>query len=170
MRGISARSTLCPCMKSFSVRCVTRALSWRIVLALGGAIAAGCATLVNGVSVEPGTAAHPRFVVTDSAGGSASGLIYGLSVVHCGTDSSAWTITSNGSQGSVAVVNYGVSPAGFASTRAPDSLRAGCYDVYVTDGRRARFRVDAAGRVTPERTRRVRPAPATDSTRRDDVR
>jgi hypothetical protein len=111
-------------------------------------IAAACEAAVNEVRVEPGTAPmKPIFVLTDTTGQRVSGTIYGMSIVACGADSPMWQIAALGSNGSPSRVEYGVAPPGYATHAGPAPLRAGCYDVFVTDGRRARFRVDGAGHV-----------------------
>ena len=154
-------------MKPISVRYITRPNRRRAARVTLVVAALACTPPVNGVRVLPGTTpAHPRFLVTDSSGATVAGLIYGLSVVRCGTDSSAWTITTTGALGTIGGVTYGEAPAGYASTAGPDSLRAGCYDVFVTDGRRARFRVDVAGQVVVVRDGVRAPRVVTDTARR----
>jgi hypothetical protein len=107
-----------------------------------------CGPAINEVRVEPGTSPlKPVFVLTDTTGHAASGTIYGLSVVPCGADSAVWQIAANGSNGAPARLVYGEAPPGYVVNSGPIALHAGCYDVFVTDGRRSRFRVDAAGRV-----------------------
>jgi hypothetical protein len=132
-------------------------------------VLASCESLVNEVRVEPGTTPlKPVFVLTDTTGRGPAGTIYGLSVVACGNEAVLWQIVATGSNGAPSRVEYGVPPAGYIVNAGPTPLRAGCYNVYITDGRRARFRVDATGRVTsdPQRdTSRRRPAPR-DTTRR----
>lgn len=118
---------------------------------LSAAALVACDHAINTVRVEPGTAPlHPVFVLADSTGRGRSGLVYGLSVVPCGSDSVMWQLGATGSQGPPQRLTYGEAPDGFVSLIGPRELRRGCYDVFVTDGRRARFRVDAQGRVTPE--------------------
>jgi hypothetical protein len=127
-------------------------------LLAGTAIA--CNPVVNAVRVDPGTVPRePVFVLSDTTGRVASGIIYGLSVLRCGTDSASWTIAANGSVGSPGRVVYGTTPPGYVTVAGPEQLRVGCYNVYITDGRRARFQVDRVGRVLAERLSR-------DSTRR----
>ena len=118
-------------------------------------LAVGCEAVVNEVRVEPGTAPlKPVFVLTDTTGRGASGTIYGLSVVPCGADTAVWQITALGSNGPPSRLEYGVAPTGYTAPVGPGPLRiGGCYDVFVTDGRRARFRVDPAGRVIVEASR-----------------
>ena len=109
---------------------------------------AACEAVVNRVRVEPGTTPlTPVFVLTDTTGRQPSGTIYGLSVVPCGADTAIWQIAADGSQSAPSRIEYGHAPPGYVARAGPRSLRAGCYDVFVTDGRRARFRVDAAGHV-----------------------
>jgi hypothetical protein len=116
------------------------------VLLAGSAIA--CNPVVNAVRVDPGTVPRePIFVLSDTTGRVASGIIYGLSVLRCGTDSASWTIAANGSVGSPARIVYGTTPPGYVTVAGPEQLRVGCYNVYITDGRRARFQVDRAGRI-----------------------
>jgi hypothetical protein len=111
-------------------------------------VAAGCGPALNEVRIEPGTTPlKPVFVVTDTTGRAASGTIYGMSVVPCGADTAVWQIAANGSSGAPSRLVYGETPPGYVVTVGPEPLRAGCYDVFITDGRRSRFRVDAAGRV-----------------------
>ncbi|HKO16443.1 MAG TPA: hypothetical protein VJU87_09390 [Gemmatimonadaceae bacterium] len=107
-----------------------------------------CGPMVNEVRVEPGAApSSPAFVLTDTTGRGPSGVIYGLSVLPCGADSAVWTITALGNRNSPERIVYGQPPDGYASTTGPRPLRTGCYDVFVTDGRRARFRIDGAGQL-----------------------
>ena len=109
---------------------------------------AACGPALNEVRIEPGTTPlKPVFVLTDTTGRAPSGTIYGMSVVPCGADTAVWQITANGSNGAPTRLVYGETPPGFFVSAGPEPLRAGCYDVFVTDGRRSRFRVDAAGRV-----------------------
>lgn len=110
-----------------------------------------CEPVVNLVRVEPGTApAKPVFVLSDTTGRGSSGTIYGLSVVPCGADSAVWQIAANGSTRAPARLEYGVTPSGYVANVGPDPLHPGCYDVFVTDGRRARFRVSGSGQVVVE--------------------
>ncbi|HKW49030.1 MAG TPA: hypothetical protein VJN70_16380 [Gemmatimonadaceae bacterium] len=137
-------------------------------------VLASCETLVNEVRVEPGsTPLKPVFVLSDTTGRGPVGTIYGLSVVACGSETVLWQIVATGSNGAPSRIEYGVTPAGYIVNAGPLPLRAGCYDVFVTDGRRARFRVDAAGRVTSEARRDTarrdtarRPAASRDTTHR----
>ena len=139
----------------------------RTAAALVLLVATACGPTVNEVRVEPGsTPAVPAFVLTDTTGRGPSSLIYGLSVLRCGSDSAAWTVVALGTRTSPDRIVYGETPDGYATSSGPQPLRAGCYDVYVTDGRRARFRIDGTGRLvlaTPRRdSARARP----DSSRR----
>jgi hypothetical protein len=128
---------------------------------------AACEPVINQVRVEPGTAPmKPVFVLTDTTGRGSSGTIYGLSVVPCGADSAVWQIAATGSNSPPARLDYGVAPTGYITRVGPEVLRAGCYDVFVTDGRRARFRVNAAGQVTAETNRGTGQSARPDSARR----
>jgi hypothetical protein len=114
---------------------------------------AACTPTVNAVRVEPGTTPRtPTFVLTDTTGQVASGIVYGLSVLRCGSDSAAWTIAADGSAGTPLRIVYGTAPRGYSTVFGPEMLRAGCYNVYITDGRRGRFQVDRTGRIVAERT------------------
>lgn len=122
-----------------------RVFSLLVALALVGT---ACGPALNEVRVEPGTTPlKPVFVLTDTTGRASSGTIYGMSVVPCGADTAVWQIAANGSNGAPSRLVYGETPPGYVVSVSPQPLRAGCYDVFVTDGRRSRFRVDAAGRV-----------------------
>lgn len=137
------------------VTTITRGLLLSFVLSIA---ADGCGPVLNEVRIEPGTAPlKPVFVLTDTTGRAASGTIYGLSVVPCGADTAVWQIAANGSNGTPARFEYGETPAGYVVRAGPETLRAGCYDVYVTDGRRARFRVDAGGHVIVDARRDTTP-------------
>jgi hypothetical protein len=126
-------------------------------------VSASCETLVNEVRVQPGTAAlKPVFVLSDTTGRGPVGTVYGLSVVTCGSETVLWQIVATGSNGAPSRIEYGVTPAGYIVNIGPTPLHAGCFNVYVTDGRRARFHVDAAGRVTSD--------PQRDTSRRDTAR
>jgi len=129
--------------------------------------ALSCEPVVNLVRVEPGTTpTNPVFVLSDTTGHGSSGTIYGLSVIPCGADSAVWQIAANGSNGAPARLEYGVTPAGYFSRVGPEPLRKGCYDIFVTDGRRARFRIDAFGHLVPEPRRDSQPRARTDTSRR----
>ena len=130
-----------------SITTLTRGSVFPFVLAIVlGANA--CGPALNEVRIEPGTTPlKPVFVLTDTTGRAPSGTIYGMSVVPCGADTAVWQIAANGANGAPARLVYGETPAGYVVSAGPEPLRAGCYDVFVTDGRRSRFRVDAAGRV-----------------------
>ena len=120
-------------------------LSFVFAIVFGGA---ACGPALNEVRIEPGTAPlKPIFVLTDTTGRAPSGTIYGMSVVPCGADTAVWQIAASGSNGAPARLVYGETPPGYVVSAGPVPLHTGCYDVFVTDGRRARFRVDAAGRV-----------------------
>jgi hypothetical protein len=142
--------TLCVRSRTNSVShvtTITRALLLSFVLSIS-MTAGACGPVLNEVRIEPGTTPlKPVFVLTDTTGRAASGTIYGLSVVPCGADTAVWQIAANGSNQAPARLEYGETPAGYIARTGPETLRAGCYDVFVTDGRRARFRVDAGGRV-----------------------
>jgi hypothetical protein len=104
---------------------------------------------LNEVRIEPGTTPlKPVFVLTDSTGRGPSGTIYGLSVVPCGADTAVWQIAANGGNRTPSRLEYGETPPGYVVHSGPAPLRSGCYDVFVTDGRRSRFHVDAAGHVS----------------------
>jgi len=123
----------------------SRVLPFILAAALG---AAACGPALNEVRIEPGaTPLKPVFVLTDTTGRASSGTIYGMSVVPCGADTAVWQIAANGSSGAPSRLVYGETPPGYFVSVGPEPLRAGCYDVFVTDGRRSRFRVDTAGRV-----------------------
>jgi hypothetical protein len=130
-----------------SVTTVTRARILSVVLAIvvgGGA----CGPVLNEVRIEAGTAPlKPVFVLTDTTGRAPSGTIYGMSVVPCGSDTAVWQIAANGSNSAPARFEYGETPPGYVVRVGPEPLHAGCYDVFVTDGRRSRFRVDAGGHL-----------------------
>lgn len=114
----------------------------------------GCTGIVNLVRVEPGDAPNkPVFVLTDTTGRGPVGTIYGLSVIPCGSETPVWQLVASGSNGPPARVVYGDSVPGYLARVGPVPLRAGCYDVFVTDGRRVRFHVDAAGHVTASGSR-----------------
>jgi hypothetical protein len=108
-----------------------------------------CGPAINEVRIEPGSAPlKPVFFLTDTTGRASSGTIYGLSVVPCGEENPVWQIAANGSSAAPSRLEYGETPPGYVANIGPAPLRAGCYDVFVTDGRRSRFRVDASGHVT----------------------
>lgn len=116
-----------------------------VVLALGAA----CTPPVNEIRVEPGTTLFkPVFVLTDTTGRSPSGTIYGISVIPCDADSVVWQIAASGSNRAPMRLEYGLTPPGYVAHIGPAVLRPGCYNVYVTDGRRAQFRIDASGKLT----------------------
>lgn len=123
--------------------------------------AIACEAIVNEVRIEPGSVPRvPVFVLTDTSGNAPSTLIYGFSVVRCGSDSASWTIAADGSQAHPPRLTYGETPPGYQTRAGPEPLRPGCYDVFVTGGRRARFRIDANGKVVADSpSPRREPAP-----------
>jgi hypothetical protein len=145
--------TLCVHISLHAVSQVTtRTRSCGVALSLALTLAlASCESLVNEVRVDPGTAPlKPVFVLSDTGGRGPAGTIYGLSVVACGSETVLWQIAASGSHSAPSRIEYGVAPTGYTVNTGPVPLRAGCYNVYVTDGRRARFRVDAAGHITTD--------------------
>ena len=123
-------------------------LRFIVSCALAAAAAVACTPVLNAVRIEAGPSPRvPRFVLTDTTGRIAGGLVYGLSVLRCGSDSAAWTIAATGSAGTPMRIVYGTTPSGYVAVAGPDSLRTGCYEVFITDGRRARFQLDRNGRV-----------------------
>ena len=160
MRGSSATihndRTLCVHISLRAVSQVTtraRSCIASISIALTLGLAA-CETLANEVRVEPGTTPlKPVFILTDTTGHGPVGTIYGLSVVACQSETILWQIVATGSNGAPSRIEYGVAPDGYVVNSGPFPLHAGCYDVFITDGRRARFRVDTQGRVTSDSRR-----------------
>lgn len=129
----------------------SRVLPFALAIVLGSS---ACGPALNEVRIEPGTTPlKPVFVLTDTTGRAPSGTIYGMSVVPCGADTAVWQIAANGSNAAPARLVYGEAPPGYVVSAGPEPLRAGCYDVFVTDGRRSRFHVDAAGRVNVDARR-----------------
>jgi hypothetical protein len=113
------------------------------------ALALACTPPVNQIGVEAGAAAFkPVFVLTDTTGHAPSGTIYGLSVIPCGADTAVWQIAASGSNRAPMRIAYGDSLPGYIVHVGPRVLRPGCYDVFVTDGRQARFRLDGIGHLT----------------------
>ena len=126
----------------------------------------GCEAMVNEVRVEPGlTPLKPVFILTDTTGRGPAGTVYGLSVVACGSETVLWQISATGSNPAPSRIEYGTVPPGYVVTAGPAGLRPGCYDVFITGGRRSRFRVDGMGKVIPE-SGRSRAKGATDTLRR----
>ena len=120
-------------------------------------VLASCETLVNEVRVEPGTTPppiKPVFVLSDTSGHGPVGTIYGLSVVACGRETVLWQIVATGTNTAPARIDYGVAPAGYIVNIGPTPLSTGCYNVYISDGRRARFHIDGVGRVISDSPRR----------------
>jgi hypothetical protein len=108
-------------------------------------------TPANIVGVEVGAEPEtPVFVVSDAAGHGATGWIYGLSVVTCGSDSAVWTIAATGSASAPRRVVYGQTPEGFVNRVGPLPLKPGCYQVYVSESAGARFYVGRDGRVVAD--------------------
>lgn len=148
--------TLCVHISLPAVSHVTRKLRSRHVVALAALSISliGCEATVNEVRVIPGvTPLKPVFVLTDSTGHGPAGTIYGLSIVACGTETVLWQLAASGSNTAPSRIEYGVAPPGFVVNAGPAALRPGCYDVFVTDGRRARFRVDGFGHLIPDSRR-----------------
>ena len=121
------------------------------LLSLAVLLASACDPAINTVRIETGNAPlRPVFVLADSTGRGRSGPIYGLSVVPCGSDSAIWQIASRQTVGAPSRVAYGETPDGFVTLIGPEPLRRGCYDVFITNAKRVRFRVDNQGRVVTE--------------------
>lgn len=119
------------------------------MLTVALALVVACTPAINQVQVEPGTVSFaPVFVLTDTTGRSPSGVIYGVSVVPCGADTAVWQIAASGSNRAPMRLAYGQTPPGYVAHIGPQVLRPGCYNVFVTDGRRAQFRIDASGRLS----------------------
>ena len=118
------------------------------VFAIVGMLAlVGCAA-TNLVGIESESEPwRPVFRVTDASGRGAVRWVYGLSVVTCGTDSAEWTIAATGDAPTPTRIVYGEAPRGFVSRVGPEPLRPGCYEVYVSESRGARFRIGRDGRV-----------------------
>jgi hypothetical protein len=111
-----------------------------------------CTGVVNLVQVQAGDAPNkPLFVLTDTTGHGPAGTIYGFSVIPCGTETPVWQLVASGTNGAPSRFAYGDSIPGYVTRIGPLPLRSGCYDVFVTDGRRVRFHVDAAGHVQAAR-------------------
>ena len=145
--------TLCVHISVLAVSHVTRMTRLCIVVLVAGVSSSliGCEAIVNEVRIEPGTTPlKPVFVLTDTTGRGPVGTVYGLSVVACGSETVLWQIAATGSSGPPNRIEYGTTPPGYVVSAGPAALRAGCYDVFVTAGRRARFRVDKLGKVTAE--------------------
>jgi hypothetical protein len=114
----------------------------------------GCVTVVNELRVEPGpTPNKPVFVLTDTTGRGPAGTVYGLAVIPCGSANPVWQVVASGSNGAPARFVYGDTLPGYITRVGPTPLTPGCYDVFLTDSRRVRFRVDASGRVTADGAR-----------------
>lgn len=114
----------------------------------------GCAGVVNQVRIEPGESPNkPVFVVTDTTGRGPAGTIYGFSVIPCGSEIPVWQLVADGSKSAPTRLVYGDSVPGYITRTGPVPLTTGCYDVFVTDGRRIRFHVDGAGRITADARR-----------------
>ncbi len=128
---------------------VTTCMRSPVIVMVALALAVACTPAVNLVRVEPGTASFtPVFVLTDTTGRAPSGVIYGLSVIPCGADTAVWQLAASGSNRVPMRLEYGQTPPGFVAHIGPQVLRPGCYNVFVTDGRRAQFRIDASGKLS----------------------
>lgn len=135
------------------VTTITKSLLACGLLTLALSIGA-CGPAINEVRIEPGTAPlKPVFVLTDTTGQATTGTIYGLSVIPCGAENPVWQIAANGSFSAPTRLEYGETPPGYVVNIGPAPLRAGCYDVFITDGRRSRFRIDVSGHVTADARR-----------------
>src|SRR5919201_756454 len=131
--------------------CVACADGREVVMRVFGIVGilalAGCSA-ANLVGVESESAPWaPVFRVTDASGRGAVQWVYGLSVLTCGTDSAVWTIAAAGDAPAPTRIVYGEPPRGYVSRVGPEPLRPGCYDVYVSESKGARFRIGRDGRV-----------------------
>ena len=98
--------------------------------------------------IEPSSQAGlPVFVLIDTGARAVGQVLYGLSVVRCGIDSSIWTLTATGTTGSPGRITYGETPPGYVSSVGPGPLVPGCYDVYASGGEKGRFRIGADGHI-----------------------
>jgi len=111
-----------------------------VALSIGVAACASAATGIVQVSEGP-TPGHPVFQLPDAGAG-----FYGLSVSRCGA-ATVWQIgTPGGNASRPRSIVYGKAPDGYAVRTGPDSLIAGCYDVFAGTGS-GRFTIGADGKV-----------------------
>ncbi len=115
---------------------------------LAAGVAIACAKASTSRSTPAPEPAKPVFHLL-ALRGRGSGFFYGLSIVTCSGSNVYWTF---GTAGSTAAppdsVVYGDTPHGYLTKTGPLPLVPGCYNVYVSGGSAARFRVDANLRVT----------------------
>ena len=77
-------------------------------------------------------------------------LLYGLSVMRCGSDRPTWAIGHSGGAG-IAIptrVVYGEVPPGYIVRTPAEPLRPGCYRAVVSGPRSTEFYVNPDGSVT----------------------
>ena len=141
--------TLCAPRLANAVSHITRGAKSFAPATVALALAVACTPTVNQIRIEAGPAAFkPVFVLTDTTGHAPSSTIYGLSVIPCGADTAVWQIAASGSNRAPMRIAYGDSLPGYVVHVGPRVLRPGCYDVFVTDGRQARFRLDGIGHIS----------------------
>lgn len=123
----------------------------RFALALASASAVcACATGTVLITLEPGARADSlTFRVVPRPNAVPTPVIYGLSVVHCGTDSPLWTVAADGSRHLPEHVTYGRPIEGFAVRNGPVALTPGCYEALVTGASPLRFQIGADGSAVP---------------------
>jgi len=121
---------------------------WRL-FAVAATVAA-CEPYANTVSLAPTTSADSIHFRITGPGGPASG-VFGLSVVRCGTESSQWTIATDGSKPMPQNVTFGQPVPGFDVRTPAHHLGPGCYDVLVSGARPLRINVGHDGTVTSGR-------------------
>src|ERR1051325_5833120 len=112
-------------------------------IVFGLLLAVACATVQTVVRIAPSARADSLVFLLRSAAdsGRPANWVYGLSVVRCNTETSVWTIASDGGQQIPPSIVYGQPVPGFSTRAGPATLTPGCYDVFATGAARRRFDV-----------------------------
>ena len=121
-------------------------------LLLAALAALACVAPSNAIRVAPNaTADSLAFVVTAADSVRPATLVYGLTVVRCGSEDALWTISADGTRQLPSRVVYGQRIEGFPTRTGPAPLTPGCYEVIISGGRPQRFEigVDHTIRVAP---------------------
>jgi hypothetical protein len=78
-------------------------------------------------------------------------LMYGLSVLRCGSDRAVWVIGQDASTTAPPTrIVYGETPNGFSVRTPAEPLRPGCYRVLVSGPRSLQFTVNDDGTVSAQ--------------------
>lgn len=98
---------------------------------------------------------HPVIGVGATRRGPPPGVLYGLSVVRCGSGRPVWIVGTGGVNAAPpSRIVYGSPPRGYANREGPGQLTPGCYHVFTSGGGSTHLLVREDGTVVEDSTRR----------------